>query len=102
MATTRDVIICECFSPEHQLIATYCEGENDQEYDDLFLEVHLSPRLGFFKRVIAAIKYIFGHKSIYGNWDCFSFDEENADKLIASLQKLKNNREARKNGNSKV
>lgn len=94
MKDQREVFICECRSAEHQMIISYIHGDDGFDFDMLGVEVHLNPYHGFWSRVKGAIKYIFGHKSKYGNWDSFDFNPDDADKLIAYLTELKNNREA--------
>lgn len=86
---SKEVFICECFSTEHQLVVSYMPGENKLDYDELNFEVHLHPTYGFWRRVWSAIKYIFGYRSRYGNWDNFMVNVNDADKLITILQKFK-------------
>lgn len=43
----------------------------------------------FWKRIKNAIKYIFGHRSIYGDFDEFIFKKEDANKLQAIVDYLK-------------
>ena len=38
---------------------------------DLIFTVHLNQYRNFFKRFWTGIKYIFGYKCKYGQWDCF-------------------------------
>lgn len=70
-----EVFICECNSPEHQLIV-----RKDNEDNVIYLHVHLIKR-GFLRRLIIGIKYIFGHRSIYGEWDEFIFKEEDLKRV---------------------
>ena len=56
---------CECHSDEHTLRFAYDED------GDLYTSVYLNQYRGFWKRVLVAIKYVFGYKSRYGDWDCF-------------------------------
>ena len=57
------LLICECTSKEHQVIFSHIVG-----YNTVYVSVHLS-KLPFFKRVVAGLKYIFGHKCKYGNFE---------------------------------
>lgn len=86
---TKEVIVCDCFSIEHQLSFTYVYGDDETDYDVMNLEVHLISYDSFWKRLRAGIKYIFGHKSIYGEWDNFIVKREDCDKFISYFQKLK-------------
>lgn len=73
--TSPSVLICECSSREHQIII-----EPDLEDDLLYCHIHLI-KYGFWKRLKAGVRYIFGYKSRYGHWDEFIFKPEHADKL---------------------
>lgn len=81
MEVDRLIIICECHSPEHQVLFWY-----DDEDDELYCEVHLSDQ-PFFRRLWGGLKYIFGYKSRYGNWDNTIFSPENCKKLRDYLNK---------------
>jgi hypothetical protein len=70
------LFLCECSSAEHQIITHY-----DSEDKQLFLTVHLS-NLKFFERLWLGIKYIFGYKCKYGNFQEFIFNPKDADRLI--------------------
>ncbi len=87
---TKEIIVCECFSTEHQVAITYIQADNKDEADEMCFEVHLTPGKGFFKRIIGAIKYVFGYRSRYGDWDEFIFNPKDCEKLILYLQELKN------------
>lgn len=86
---TKEIIVCDCFSTEHQLVFTYMYGDDDTDYDVMNIEVHLISYDSFWKRLVAGIKYIFGHKSRYGEWDNFIVKHEDYDKFISYFQKLK-------------
>ena len=56
------LLVCTCGDVSHQLIVRkLCPGE-------VSVEVHLSP-LPFWRRLINGIKYIFGHRSKYGDFE---------------------------------
>lgn len=97
----KELFICECHSPEHQFILTYIEGgfikTREVEYleeDMLSITIHLANYKSFWKRLISGIKYIFGYKSRYGNFDSILFDPKDCDRLIHYLQKFKESNEA--------
>ena len=77
----EEVFICECFSPEHQMIV-----RKDLEDGTVYVEIHLV-KFGFFRRLWHGIKYIFGYKSQYGAWDEFIFKPEDLEKLKDFLNK---------------
>lgn len=70
-----DVLICECSSREHQVII-----EHDEEDNLTYCHIHLT-QYGFLKRLKMGLKYIFGYKCKYGQWDEFILRPEHSDKL---------------------
>lgn len=85
----REVLICQCESLEHQVTFSYLEGDKD---GDVYMEVHLAP-LGFWQRVVNGIKYIFGHRSKYGDFDEMIIKKEDVWKLEKIVEYLKNSNE---------
>lgn len=85
----NDLFICSCANVEHQLVFSY-----DEEFDDVFVAVHLKPERNIFKRICAGIKYIFGHRSRYGEFDGFIFQKKDADRLqkVVDFLRVKNNK----------
>lgn len=71
----NELFLCECNSIEHQLTFSY-----DEEECEVFVSIHLVPDT-FWKRVKNGIKYIFGHRSIYGDFDEFILKRKDADRL---------------------
>ena len=69
------VLICDCSSREHQIII-----EHDNEDNLTYCHIHLVKH-GFWRRLKAGLKYIFGYKCRYGQWDEFILKPEHADKL---------------------
>lgn len=59
------VILCECSSTDHQMIFLPFEDDHNKE---VFVHVHL-PTQSFRKRLVRGLKYIFGYKSRYGEFD---------------------------------
>jgi hypothetical protein len=60
----QKVCVCECSSLEHQVSFVY-----DNEDKVLYVRPRLCTSKNFFQRVVAAIKYVFGYTSKYGEWD---------------------------------
>ncbi len=56
-------IICDCHDLEHQFWFAF--DPEDVDYPQLYLEIHLSKQ-PFFRRLLYAVKYIFGRQSKYG------------------------------------
>ena len=79
----KEYFVCECHSDEHMINFWYDEDDNE-----LHIGVHLyQPK--FWDRVKIAVKYIFGYRSKYGEWDDFLVKPEDADKIKSCLEKLK-------------
>ena len=70
---------CECSSDEHTIKFKFFLDESMDP--KIYVSVHLSNQKGFFNRLIQGVKYIFGHKSKYGNFDEFIFKKEDLDDL---------------------
>ena len=81
----QEFFIYQCNSPEHQLIFTHF---SDEVGGDIYVLVHLKPD-SLWKRIRNAIKYIFGYRSKYGDFDEFIFKKEDANKLQAVVDYLK-------------
>lgn len=64
----QKLFVCDCNSVEHQIVITYF---SDEEYGEIYCSIHLQPEPNFLKRIRNAVKYIFGHRSIYGDFDEF-------------------------------
>jgi len=92
----RKTFICSCNSLEHQLSFWY-----DDEYNELYTEVHLYTYKNIFKRIISAIKYVFGYKSKYGDWDSIIFKNDDVEKLKNYLNNLNNDKTNISNRNTK-
>lgn len=81
----HQIFICKCHNIEHQLVFSYFKDE-----PELYVTVHLNPEYSFWKRLKLAIKYIFGYRSMYGEFDEFIFNEDEIDKLENIVKYLKN------------
>ena len=77
-------VICDCGDCEHQLILYHNKEEDLEEY---FLEIHLVTYENIFQRILAAIKYIFGYKSKYGDWDSIIITPTMAKSMARFLDK---------------
>jgi hypothetical protein len=88
---TKDVLICECHSTDHQILLMYSEDEHPTgtTYPVCYAHIHLNKR-PFWQRVKYSIKYIFGYKCRFGAFDEFLFNPEDADKLEKLVNYLRN------------
>lgn len=84
----RDHFVCACESVEHELIFSYFGDEKGDEIFEVFCEVHLAP-LNFWRRLWHGIKYIFGYRSMHGDFEEFIFHRDDADKLQRVVDALK-------------
>lgn len=57
-------IECACHTSEHLIKVVY-----DPEDNEMFVEVHLHTWKSIFRRMWVAIKYVFGYKTRFGQWD---------------------------------
>ena len=70
---------CSCLSLEHLFCIT-CDQE------DCFISIHLAKK-GFLDRLFHAIKYIFGYRCKYGDFEEIIVKKENVKEIIDILQK---------------
>ena len=100
--------ICSCHSMEHQITFRYqnieevsrvvnlLDKESGEEYlddDELYINVFLHTNKGFFKRLWRGLKFAFGYKSRYGQWDEIILDRKSEDELLELLTERKKVRE---------
>lgn len=69
------ILICDCNSTEHQIVIRH-----DVEENEVYMQVYLH-KWSFWRRLIVAVKYLFGYHCRYGHWDTFTFKKEHAIKL---------------------
>jgi hypothetical protein len=69
-------VVCSCQSAEHTL-RFIC----DPEEQTIYTEVQLSQTKSLRKRIVIAVRYIFGRSTRYGVWDCTLMEKDEALKL---------------------
>lgn len=74
-----ELLICECNSTEHQLI--FLPYEDKEHGNEVYVHVHLVSQ-PFWKRLRHGIKYIFGHKSRFGDFDEILLTKNHAKQLL--------------------
>lgn len=62
---------CDCSSQEHTIGIDF-----DTVEKEVALHVQLFQYHSFFKRVVLAVRYIFGYQCKYGHWDTTLMNEE--------------------------
>lgn len=67
------------------MIASWFEDEPGEVY----LSIHLN-KLPLFKRVVNAIKYIFGYKSVFGDFEEIILSKNNIESVSKILNHLRN------------
>ncbi len=86
-----EVLICECFSPDHQWLLTVTEEHNGGVGGQTmtgYIHPHLVKK-SFWYRLKYGIKYIFGRKSRYGAWDEIIVTKQNVKVLEDFVNKIK-------------
>jgi len=85
------ILLCSCGSAEHQIIIYKDENFSDN-YKEVVLCPHLITHKNIFKRILVAVKYIFGYKCKYGSWDNLIITTENYQPLKEAIEFLENNK----------
>lgn len=88
---TKEVLICDCQSTDHQILLMYSEDEysTGETFPTCYAHIHLNRR-PFWERVKYGIKYIFGYKCRFGAFDEFLFNPDDVEKLEKLVKYLKN------------
>ena len=82
----EEIIICACHSTDHQMVFLY---DDDPDWEDVYVHIHLSQSRNFFERLWHGLKYIFGYKSKYGDFDEMILKPQDYIKLQNVVDKLK-------------
>lgn len=77
----RKIFVCECGNLEHQFAVWY-----DLDDESLYFETHLITHRNFFKRLWVGLKYAFGYKSRFGEFDEVILDPNGQNKLFELLR----------------
>ena len=81
----NELLVCACSSIEHQLVFSTIDGEKDHF---VYVQIHLCRR-PLLQRLWAGLKYIFGHKCVYGDFEEVVLDKRHADQLQKIVDYLK-------------
>ena len=79
-------VLCDCKSPEHQMVLT--KGIDNKWGSFISVEFHLVTYRNIFKRVWVAVKYIFGYRSRYGEWDDILINTDEAERIRDYINKF--------------
>ena len=78
------LMVCECSSLEHQVVFQW--DNNDKE---VYMHIHLVNYKGFWRRLWHGLKYAFGHRCRYGEFDEVILRKEDAGNLQKIVEHLK-------------
>jgi len=91
MNTDNDLKVflsCECHSPDHTIVVQVFDWGNEMPYKpDFIVNVQASNYRSFYRRVWAALKYIFGADLI---WNDVIVDRKDIPKLQAAIDYYNN------------
>lgn len=87
----EELFICQCGDPSHQFIISV--DKETTEGACAFVSVHLNREHNVFKRIWTAIKYVFGTRCIYGDFDEVIINPNDADRLQKVVDFLKKHQE---------
>lgn len=81
-----EILICDCSSVEHQMVLRFDE---DKDLGCMvYVEIHLVP-LVWYKRLWMGIKYIFGYKCCYGNFEEMILSSKHARQIYGLYRFLR-------------
>ena len=89
MSDGQELLVCDCGDVNHQIVIEWFEEDGEFE---IYAEVLLKPR-GFWKRLWTGIRYIFGHRSQFGDFDEFIFSKNHIPALETIIRMLKQNKD---------
>ena len=87
----QELFICECHDPSHQFIIS--ADPLDSEFPEVYISVHLNRDHNIFKRIWTAMKYVFGMRSILGDFDEVIIRPDDADRLQEVVDYLRRAKE---------
>lgn len=70
---------CDCNDPSHELVIL--ADQIDELSPRVYVTVRLKKNISFFKLINIAIKYVFGMRSVYGDFDEVTLKPEYSDEL---------------------
>lgn len=78
-----EILICDCSSTEHQIVFWH-----DEEDNFVYCHIHMAGR-SFWKRIVPALRYIFGYRCKFGHWEEFILSRHHTDQLQQLVDMLK-------------
>ena len=83
----QELFICECHDPSHQFIIS--ADPLTDEFPGVYISIHLNRDHNIFRRMWTAMKYVFGMRSILGDFDEVIIHPDDADRLQEVVNYLK-------------
>lgn len=81
---TSEIFVCDCSDVSHNIIFQLWEWGDDPP--ELCVHVNLSDYPGFWKRLWLGVRYIFGYKSKYGQYDVMTIRPEDVPRMKKLLE----------------
>lgn len=85
---TYEIFVCDCSDASHNIIFQLWEWGD--EHPELSVHVNLGDYPSFWRRVWLAVRYIFGYKSKYGQYDVMTIRVEDLPRMMSLLENFKN------------
>ena len=84
----REHFDCDCTSPDHQVIFSAWEETGEPWDEEMFVHVSLNESLPWYKRVVAAVLYVFGLPAWRWHYDDVVLRKEDAERMRTFLDKF--------------
>ena len=75
-----EINVFKCSSGENEIVII-----KDSETKQIYCQIHIIQKHSFFKRIIIALKYVFGYKARSGNWDEFILETKHKETLLKMI-----------------
>ncbi len=85
----QELFTCSCGNIEHQLVLTSTSWryEDEEVNREVWVYVHMNPMYKLWDRIVLAVKYIFGHRSRYGEFANIALTRKDVIRLREALTK---------------
>lgn len=80
---------CSCHSSEHTLMFNYYRDDDDPSLSEIYTTTYIGSTETFWRRLWQFIKFLFGYRCRYGDFDCFSMKAKDIDRLMSLLSAWK-------------
>lgn len=80
----KEYFECSCCHFDHTFRVVF-----DPDDKEIWMEIHMSITISWWRRAWKAIKYIFGRDVEFGHYDEIMIKREDLSRLIAMLEKAK-------------